>query len=81
GLLTATGSGSSSGGGGGGSSSTGASGESGSNQSTTVTIKTSLIGDIEKNVKAMLSQQPQGRMFLSRSTGTLTVSDRPEVLS
>ena len=70
-----------SGGGGGGSSSTGASGESGSNQSTTVTIKTSLIGDIEKNVKAMLSQQPQGRMFLSRSTGTLTVSDRPEVLS
>lgn len=77
GLLTATGSGSSSGGGGGGSSSTGASGESGSNQSTTVTIKTSLIGDIEKNVKAMLSQQPQGRMFLSRSTGTLTVSDRP----
>ncbi|WP_242466094.1 secretin N-terminal domain-containing protein, partial [Marichromatium gracile] len=80
-MLTATGSGSSSGGGGGGSSSTGASGESGSNQSTTVTIKTSLIGDIEKNVKAMLSQQPQGRMFLSRSTGTLTVSDRPEVLS
>ncbi|QLG94692.1 PilN family type IVB pilus formation outer membrane protein [Pseudomonas yamanorum] len=81
GLLTATGSGSGNGGGGGGSSSTGASGESGSNQSTTVTIKTSLIGDIEKNIKAMLSQQPQGRMFLSRSTGTLTVSDRPEVLS
>ncbi|MCF5097648.1 PilN family type IVB pilus formation outer membrane protein [Pseudomonas gessardii] len=81
GLLTATGSGSGSGGGGGGSSSTGASGESGSNQSTTVTIKTSLIGDIEKNVKAMLSQQPAGRMFLSRSTGTLTVNDRPEVLS
>jgi type IVB pilus formation R64 PilN family outer membrane protein len=78
GLLTSTGSGSS---GGGGSSSSGASGESGSNQSTTVSIKTSLIGDIEKNVKAMLSQQPQGRMFLSRSTGTLTVSDRPEVLS
>ncbi|WP_016971652.1 PilN family type IVB pilus formation outer membrane protein [Pseudomonas tolaasii] len=81
GLLTATGSGSGSGGGGGGSSSTGASGESGSNQSTTSTIKTSLIGDIEKNVKAMLSLQPAGRMFLSRSTGSLTVSDRPEVLS
>ncbi|MFC6299096.1 PilN family type IVB pilus formation outer membrane protein [Pseudomonas sp. CCM 7893] len=78
GLLTATGSGSGSGGGG---STTGASGESGSNQSTTVTIKTSLIGDIVKNVKTMLSQQPHGRMFLSRSTGTLTVSDRPEVLS
>ena len=67
--------------GGGSSSSTGASGESGSNQSTTVTIKTSLIGDIENNVKAMLSLQPAGRMYLSRSTGTLTVSDRPEVLS
>jgi type IVB pilus formation R64 PilN family outer membrane protein len=79
GLLTSTGSGSS--GGGGGSSSSGASGESGSNQSTTVSINTSLIGDIEKNVTAMLSQQPPGRMFLSRSTGTLTVNDRPEVLS
>ncbi len=78
GLVTSTGGESGSGG---GSSTTGASGESGSNQSTTVTIKTSLIGDIENNVKAMLSQQPAGRMFLSRSTGTLTVSDRPEVLS
>ncbi len=78
GLVTSTGGG---GGTGGSSSTTGASGESGSNQSTTVTIKTSLIGDIEKNVKTMLSQQPAGRMYLSRSTGTLTVSDRPKVLS
>ena len=78
GLVTSTGGGSGSGG---GSSTTGASGESGSNQSTAVTIKTSLVDDIEKNIKTMLSQQPAGRMFLSRSTGTLTVSDRPEVLS
>ncbi|OLU25490.1 type IVB pilus formation outer membrane protein, R64 PilN family [Pseudomonas sp. PA15(2017)] len=78
GLVTATGSGDSSTGGSGGS---GATGESGSSQSTTVTIKTSLLGDIENNVKSMLSTQPAGRMFLSRTTGTLTVSDRPDVLN
>jgi len=77
GLLTSTGSGDS------GSSTTsgGASGESGSNQSTKSTYKTSLMSDIESNVRAMLSTQPQGRLYLSRSTGTLTVSDRPEVLN
>ncbi|SFY09025.1 PilN family type IVB pilus formation outer membrane protein [Azotobacter vinelandii] len=79
GLITSTGTGS--GESGSTSSNSGASGESGSNQSTTVTIKTSLLGDIENNLKAMLSTQPPGRMFLSRSTGTLTVTDRPEVLS
>ncbi|MDZ4020671.1 hypothetical protein PssiTeo3_40680 [Pseudomonas sichuanensis] len=77
GLLTSTGSGDS----GSSSSSGGASGESGSNQSTKSTYKTSLMSDIESNVKAMLSVQPQGRLYLSRSTGTLTVSDRPEVLN
>ena len=76
GLLTSTGSGGS-----GSSNSTGASGESGSNQSTKSTYKTSLMSDIENNVKAMLSIDPPGRVFLSRSTGALTVSDRPEVLS
>ncbi|WP_313025484.1 PilN family type IVB pilus formation outer membrane protein [Pseudomonas lopnurensis] len=76
GLLTSTGSGST----GDTSSSSGASGESGSSQSTTVTITTSLLGDIESNVRAMLSTQPPGRMFLSRTTGSLTVSDRPDVL-
>lgn len=76
GLVTSTGSGSS----GGTSSGSGATGESGSNQSTTVLIKTSLLSDIENNVKAMLSTHPQGRLFMARSTGTLTVSDRPEVL-
>ncbi|MDU9404904.1 PilN family type IVB pilus formation outer membrane protein [Pseudomonas sp. zfem004] len=77
GLLTSTGSGDS----GSSSSSGGASGESGSNQSTKSTYKTSLMSDIESNVKAMLSVQPLGRLYLSRSTGTLTVSDRPEVLN
>ncbi|MBC2658116.1 PilN family type IVB pilus formation outer membrane protein [Pseudomonas sp. MSSRFD41] len=79
GLITSTGSGSN--GSSGTSSGTGASGDSGSNQSTTVQIKTSLLSDIENNIKAMLSTQPAGRIFLSRSTGTLTVSDRPEVLN
>lgn len=79
GLVTSTGSGA--GMSGGSSAGTGASGESGSSQSTKVTITTSLLGDIENNVKSMLSTRPAGRMFLSRTTGTLTVSDRPEVLS
>ncbi len=79
GLVTSTGSGA--GMSGGSSAGTGASGESGSSQSTKVTITTSLLGDIENNVRSMLSTRPTGRMFLSRTTGTLTVSDRPEVLS
>jgi type IVB pilus formation R64 PilN family outer membrane protein len=77
GLLTSTGNGDS----GSSTSSGGAKGESGSNQSTKSTYKTSLMSDIESNVKAMLSVQPTGRLYLSRSTGTLTVSDRPEVLN
>lgn len=77
GLLTSTGNGGS----GSSTSSGGATGESGSNQSTKSTYKTSLMSDIESNVKAMLSMQPPGRLYLSRSTGTLTVSDRPEVLN
>lgn len=77
GLLTSTGNGDS----GSSTSSGGATGESGSNQSTKSTYKTSLMSDIESNVKAMLSTQPPGRLYLSRSTGTLTVSDRPEVLN
>ncbi|WP_426428071.1 PilN family type IVB pilus formation outer membrane protein [Pseudomonas palmensis] len=77
GLLTSTGNGDS----GSSTSSGGATGESGSNQSTKSTYKTSLMSDIESNVKSMLSMQPPGRLYLSRSTGTLTVSDRPEVLN
>ena len=77
GLLTSTGSGDS----GSTTSSGGAKGESGSNQSTKSKYKTSLMSDIESNVNAMLSVQPAGRLYLARSTGTLTVSDRPEVLN
>lgn len=66
--------------GGSGSSNSGVSGESGSSQSTTVRLKSSILADIQNNVKAMLSTAPTGRSFLSTSTGTLTVTDRPEVL-
>lgn len=66
------------GGSGSGSSSSGISGYSGSSQSTTLSLKTSIADDIEQNVKTMLS--PVGRMALSRSTGIITVTDRPEVL-
>jgi type IVB pilus formation R64 PilN family outer membrane protein len=68
-----TGSGSSSSG-----ASSGISGYSGSSQSTTLSLKTSIADDIEQNVKTMLS--PVGRMALSRSTGMITVTDRPEIL-
>ncbi|WP_145248185.1 PilN family type IVB pilus formation outer membrane protein [Pseudomonas oryzihabitans] len=66
--------------GGSGSNNSGVSGESGSSQSTTVRLKSSILADIQNNVKAMLSTAPAGRSFLSTSTGTLTVTDRPEVL-
>lgn len=66
---------------GGSSTSSGVSGDSGSNQSTTVTLESSILQDIQNNVKAMLSVAPAGRMYLAPSTGTLTVTDRPEVIS
>ncbi|WP_178102789.1 secretin N-terminal domain-containing protein, partial [Pseudomonas sp. DE0010] len=55
--------------------------DAGSNQSTTVTLESSILQDIQNNVKAMLSVSPAGRMYLAPSTGTLTVTDRPEVIS
>ncbi len=76
---TGTSNGTSGGGGGSGSSSSGASGQSGSNQSTTVTLRSSILTDVKNNVQAMLS--PAGRLYLSTSTGTLTVTVRPEVLA
>lgn len=66
---------------GGSSTNSGVSGDSGSNQSTTVTLESSILQDIQNNVKAMLSVAPAGRMYLAPSTGTLTVTDRPEVIS
>lgn len=62
--------------GGGGS---GISGDSGSNQTTSVSLKTSILDDIENSVKSMLTPGV-GRMALSRATGRLTVTDRPDVL-
>ena len=80
GMNTSAGVGSGTSGGTGGSSNSGVSGESGSSQSTTVRLKSSILADIQNNVNAMLSTAPAGRSFLSTSTGTLTVTDRPEVL-
>ncbi|SHN12601.1 type IVB pilus formation outer membrane protein, R64 PilN family [Pseudomonas asturiensis] len=59
----------------------GVSGDSGSNQSTKSTLESAILNDIAKSVGSMLSTSPAGRMFLSPSTGTLTVTDRPEVLA
>ncbi|MEB0222089.1 PilN family type IVB pilus formation outer membrane protein [Pseudomonas sp. AB12(2023)] len=73
-----SGSGGSSSGGSGSGSSSGVSGFSGSNQSTSLSIKTSITDDIEQNIKTMLSSV--GRMSLSRSTGMVMVTDRPDVL-
>ncbi|UXZ99086.1 PilN family type IVB pilus formation outer membrane protein [Pseudomonas phytophila] len=82
GMTTSSGTGSgTSGGSSSSSSSSGVSGDSGSNQSTTVTLNTSILTDIQNNVRSMLSTSPAGRMYLSPSTGTLTVTDRPDVLS
>lgn len=57
------------------------SGESGSNSSSKSTLNTSLLTDIENNVRSMLSQSPPGRLYMAPSTGTLSVTDRPEVLA
>lgn len=56
----------------------GISGYSGSSQATTLSLKTSISDDVERSVKSMLSGV--GRMSYSRSTGTITVTDRPDVL-
>lgn len=67
-----------SGSGSGSGSTSGISGYSGSSQATTLSLKTSITDDVERNVKTMLSGV--GRMSFSRSTGTITVTDRPDVL-
>lgn len=68
---------SSSGAGQGGAGSTGISGESGSNQTTQVNMVSQLLDDIEKTVKSMLTLD---HMSFSRTTGMLSVTDRPDVL-
>lgn len=59
------------------SSSSGTSGESGSSQTTQVNMVSTLLDDIEKNVRSMLSL---GRMSFSRTTGVISITDRPDVL-
>ncbi len=56
------------------------SGTMGSNQTTAVELKTSITDDLAKNVQSMLTPGV-GRMAISSATGTLTVTDTPEVLA
>ncbi|MEY2117136.1 PilN family type IVB pilus formation outer membrane protein [Rhodanobacter sp. FW106-PBR-R2A-1-13] len=65
-------------GGGGGGSNGGVSGKSGTNQSTDVTLKNDPRSDFESTIKSMLSKN--GRMGPLTATGTITVTDTPEVL-
>lgn len=52
---------------------------SGSSQNASTDLKDgSIISDVESNIKALLS--PAGHMALARSTGTVTVTDRGDVL-
>lgn len=62
---------------GGGNSSSGVSGDSGSMQSTTVDIGSSVVDDIESNVRSMLTL---GIMSYSKTTGVMSITDRPDVL-
>lgn len=59
------------------SSSGGTSGESGSNQTTQVTMVSQMLDDVERNVRSMLSL---GQMSFSRTTGVMSITDRPDVL-
>ncbi|MCC9290090.1 PilN family type IVB pilus formation outer membrane protein [Pseudomonas aeruginosa] len=58
----------------------GISGNSGSSQSTGVTIYTDITNDIGNSVLSMLTPGV-ARMSMSSSTGTMTVTDTPEVLA
>lgn len=50
----------------------------GSTQNTEVAITTNIAADIEKTLKSMLT--PQGKLSMSFSTGSVAVTDTPEVL-
>jgi len=52
----------------------------GSSQSTDVSMKTDLIEDIKNNIKSMLTPSV-GRLNVSASTGSITVTDTPDVLT
>lgn len=79
GTTTAAGISSGTSGAGGSSTSGGVSGNSGSTQTTSVKMETSLVDDLAKNIESMLTPNV-GRMSMSPSTGTMTVTDTPEVL-
>jgi len=51
----------------------------GSSQETSVSFETDIMGDIEKTLKTMITPE-LGRLSVSASTGTVTVTDRPDVL-
>lgn len=57
--------------------STGVSGDSGSTQTTTTEITGTVAEDIEKTVRSMLTLN---RMAYSKATGTISITDRPDVL-
>jgi len=50
-----------------------------SSQTTSVALKTDMVTDIQQSVQSMLTQKV-GRLSASPSTGTITVTDTPEVL-
>ena len=80
GTTTSTGTSGGAGAGSSGSSSGGISGTSGSQQSTTISMKSQRWDDIDKSIKQMLTPGV-GRAQGSPSTGTYTVTDIPEVLA
>lgn len=63
--------------GGGVGSDSGVSGDSGSNQVTQVDMSSTLVDDIEKNIRSMLTLD---HMSFSKATGIITITDRPDVL-
>jgi type IVB pilus formation R64 PilN family outer membrane protein len=60
------------------SSGTGVSGQSGSNQTTNTFMSSALLDDIQNNVRSMLTLD---QMAFSKSTGTFSITDRPDVLN
>lgn len=63
----------------GGGNSGGSSNSGQSSQTTSVSLKTDMVTDIQNSVSSMLTQKV-GRLSASPSTGTITVTDTPEVL-
>lgn len=58
----------------------GSSGEGKSSQTTSVSLKSSMVQDIGKSIESMLTPG-FGRLSASSATGTITVTDTPEVLN